>query len=68
MSKFGKPHPGFNALAVKGKRHPGFNPVVKHEAHVARPIAPVPAPSGGIAPVAPIGPPQMPGMIPGQGS
>lgn len=66
------PHPGFEALALKGKHHPGFHKAVAHEARMHRAIAPIPAPSGlpapgpegapeNLAPVAPIGPPQMPG-------
>ena len=51
-------HPGFDAMATKGKQHPGFKHVAAKEAAPVRGIAKPPA---AIAPVAPIGPPQMPG-------
>lgn len=69
MSKSKGTHPGFKAMAHTGKQHPGFKPMAKKEAVPVRgmgqPAAPAPT-MPGIAPVAPIGPPQMPGVIPPQ--
>lgn len=71
MSKTKGVHPGFNAMVHTGKQHPGFKSGARKAAVPARgvgqPAAPAPI-MPGIAPVAPIGPPQMPGAMPIQGS
>jgi len=66
MARGKQNHPGFDAMVHKGKQHPGFQKIAKKQAVPVRGMGQPAAPAPSIAPVAPIGPPQMPGGIPGQ--
>lgn len=68
MSKNKGTHPGFGRFVHKGGQHPGFAAGAKKAAVPVRGVGQPAAPAPSIAPVAPIGPPQMPGGMPPQNS